>query len=204
MRLAMVVVVVVVVVVFGVVVVRHGHQHGNRGHLNPCSCYRVKPPPYTAPNRHEVRMKIGELSTASSTPIETIRYYERQGLLPPPARTQGNFRDYDKPHQERLQFIRHCRSLDMSLDEVRVLLRFKDEPGADCGDVNELIDEHIGHVSRRIRELRALEKQLKELRQRCGQSRGTDQCGILAGLSQAALEPSAATDRKHLRSVHQH
>jgi Cd(II)/Pb(II)-responsive transcriptional regulator len=150
-------------------------------------------------------MKIGELSSASSTPIETIRYYERQGLLPSPARTQGNFRDYEQPHLERLQFIRHCRSLDMSLDEVRVLLRFKDDPGADCGDVNELIDEHIGHVSLRIKELRALEKQLKELRQRCGHAQAADRCGILAGLSKASLEPSSAgTERKHLRSVHHH
>ncbi|RQP22698.1 Cd(II)/Pb(II)-responsive transcriptional regulator [Piscinibacter terrae] len=150
-------------------------------------------------------MKIGELSTASSTPIETIRYYERQGLLPLPARTQGNFRDYEQPHLERLQFIRYCRSLDMSLDEVRVLLRFKDEPGTDCGDVNELIDEHIGHVSQRIKELRALEKQLKDLRLRCGTVRAADECGILAGLSQAAQEPlPTSRDRKHLRSVHGH
>ena len=64
-------------------------------------------------------MKIGELSTASSTAIETIRYYEREGLLPPPGRTEGNFRIYEASHLERLQFIRYCRGLDMSLDEVR-------------------------------------------------------------------------------------
>ena len=86
-------------------------------------------------------MKIGELSTASSTHIETIRYYEKEGLLPSPARTAGNLRVYETPHLERLQFIRYCRSLDMSLDEVRVLLRFKDEPSANCGDVNELLDQ---------------------------------------------------------------
>jgi len=150
-------------------------------------------------------MKIGELSTAASTPIETIRYYEREGLLPAPARTQGNFRLYEGSHLERLQFIRYCRSLDMSLEEVRVLLKVKDAPGDDCGDVNTLLDEHIGHVSQRIKELRALEKQLKELRQRCGATRGVEQCGILAGLSEAAQEPTPATkDDNHLRSVHRH
>lgn len=150
-------------------------------------------------------MKIGELSTASSTPIETIRYYEREGLLPPPARTGGNFRIYEPPHLERLQFIRYCRGLDMSLDEVRVLLRFKDEPSGDCGDVNALLDEHIGHVSRRIKELRSLERQLKELRLRCGTVRTTEQCGILAGLAEAAQEPAAAgREHSHLRSVHGH
>ena len=150
-------------------------------------------------------MKIGELSTASSTPIETIRYYEREGLLPSPARTQGNFRVYEAPHLDRLQFIRHCRSLDMSLDEVRVLLRFKDDPTASCGDVNELLDVHIGHVSKRIKELRTLEKQLKILRLRCGEARAADQCGILAGLSEASQEPAIkGPERRHLRTVHGH
>jgi len=149
-------------------------------------------------------MKIGELAVESSTPIETIRYYEREGLLPAPARTQGNFRVYEAAHRERLQFIRFCRGLDMSLDEVRVLLRFKDSPSEDCGDVNELLDEHIGHVSRRIKELRTLEKQLKELRQQCSATQAADQCGILAGLSDAA-KATPTDSRKppaHLRSVH--
>ena len=147
-------------------------------------------------------MKIGDLSAASSTPIETIRYYEREGLLPAPGRTQGNFRVYEAPHLERLQFIRYCRGLDMSLDEVRVLLRFKDAPGEDCGDVNALLDEHIGHVSKRIKELRLLESQLRELRQRCSHERKTDQCGILAGLQEASQEQSAVeVPSQHLRSV---
>ncbi|MFG6464044.1 Cd(II)/Pb(II)-responsive transcriptional regulator [Roseateles sp. DXS20W] len=150
-------------------------------------------------------MKIGDLSAASATPIETIRFYEREGLLPAPGRTQGNFRVYEAPHLERLQFIRYCRSLDMSLDEVRALLRFKDAPGEDCGDVNALLDEHIGHVSKRIKELRLLEKQLKELRQRCSDVRKADQCGILAGLEEASQEPpSAELPSPHLRAVHRH
>lgn len=148
-------------------------------------------------------MKIGELSAASATPVETIRYYEREGLLPAPARTEGGFRVYDAAQLERLQFIRHCRGLDMSLDEVRTLLRVKDDPGAECGDVNALLDAHIGHVSQRIRELRALERQLKDLRQRCGTGQAAAQCGILAGLSQAAVQEPLARSSGHLRSVHQ-
>ena len=148
-------------------------------------------------------MKIGELATRSSTPIETIRYYEREGLLPAPARTAGNFRVYEAEHLERLLFIRHCRSLDMSLDEVRALLRFKDSPSDNCGDVNALLDEHIGHVSRRIKELRVLEKQLRELRSRCGQDRPAQECGILTGLADAAHDASASeVTTPHLRSVH--
>lgn len=156
-------------------------------------------------------MKIGDLSRASATPVETIRYYEREGLLAAPARSRGNFRLYEAAHLERLQFIRHCRSLDMSLDEVRTLLRVKDAAGADCGDVNALLDEHIGHVARRIDELHALQRLLEELRRRCNQARPAEQCGILAGLSEAAREtaregahesPAAPQGRPHLRSVH--
>ncbi len=149
-------------------------------------------------------MKIGELASASSTPIETIRYYERAGLLPAAGRTEGNFRIYEAPHLERLQFIRNCRSLDMSLDEVRVLLQFRDAPPEDCSGVNALLDEHIGHVARRIKELRALERQLKALRQSCVSVQGVDQCGILTGLADTSRMAGAptSTDHQHLRAVH--
>lgn len=140
-------------------------------------------------------MKIGELASATGTPIETIRFYEREGLLQAAARTGGNFRLYEAAHQERLQFIRHCRSLDMSLDEVRVLLRFRDRPEEECGNVNALLDEHMEHVAKRIKELKSLERQLKDLRQRCGAARPANECGILSGLSEAAREPSAALGR---------
>ncbi len=149
-------------------------------------------------------MKIGDLATASATPVETIRYYEREGILPKPGRTLGNYRVYEENHLERLQFVRYCRGLDMSLDEVRVLLRLKDSPDENCGEVNLLLDEHIGHVSRRIRELRVLEKQLKEIRQTCGQTRSAEQCGILSELSNTSQEVPATLAKKkgHLRSVH--
>ena len=148
-------------------------------------------------------MKIGNLATASATPVETIRYYEREGILPKPGRTLGNYRVYEENHLERLQFVRYCRGLDMSLDEVRVLLRLKDSPDENCGEVNLLLDEHIGHVSRRIRELRVLEKQLKEVRQTCGQTRSAEQCGILSELSNASQGAAVTVEKKgHLRSVH--
>ncbi|MBV8033546.1 Cd(II)/Pb(II)-responsive transcriptional regulator [Roseateles sp.] len=151
-------------------------------------------------------MKIGELAAASATAVDTIRYYEREGLLPAPGRTAGGFRVYEPAHLERLQFIRYCRGLDMSLDEVRVLLRVKDAPDGDCGDVNALLDEHIGHVSRRIRELRALETQLKDLRRSCAAAQSVERCGILNGLAAAAQDGAApaAAPGSHLRSVHSH
>lgn len=135
-------------------------------------------------------MKIGDLARQTDTPVETIRFYEREGLLPAPARTGSNYRAYEASHAERLSFIRHCRNLDMTLDEIRTLLRFKDHPEADCGGVNDLLDEHIGHVSQRIRELRRLERQLKALRARCTAVDDTaDHCGILNELSRPDVLP---------------
>ncbi|WP_297914511.1 Cd(II)/Pb(II)-responsive transcriptional regulator [Thiomonas sp.] len=131
-------------------------------------------------------MRIGELSRTTSTSVETIRYYEREGLLETPARTSGNFRVYHAGHRERLQFIRFCRGLDMSLDEVRLLLRLRDAPGQDCGDVNALLDEHLAQVSQRLRELRMLQQWLRELRGRCVSPSQAGQCGILRGLEQAS------------------
>ena len=146
-------------------------------------------------------MKIGELAAASDTAVETIRYYEHEGLLPAPARTESNYRSYEDAHLARLQFIRSCRGLDMSLDEIRVLLRFRDAPDANCGDVNAVLDEHTAHVSRRIRELRALEKELKELRARCGEAREARACGILEGLSRPA-GVAATRSKGHLKGTH--
>lgn len=147
-------------------------------------------------------MKIGELAAASDTVVETIRYYEREGLLPEPARTDSNYRSYGGEHLARLQFIRYCRGLDMSLDEIRVLLRFKDSPLENCGDVNTVLDEHIGHVSRRIKELRALEKELKELRAQCGEAREAQECGILEGLARASNTLPKKGRGQHLKDLH--
>ena len=105
-------------------------------------------------------MKIGDLSAQSGTPVETIRFYEREGLLPKPSRTTSNYRIYEGPHVERLAFIRHCRSLDMALDEIRALLALQAAPNESCEAVNNVLDEHIEHVAQRIRELTALKKQL--------------------------------------------
>jgi Cd(II)/Pb(II)-responsive transcriptional regulator len=136
-------------------------------------------------------MKIGELSRAAATPVETIRYYEREGLLPPPARSDNNYRVYGDDQLERLAFIRHCRTLDMTLEEIRVLLRFKDAPEEDCGAVNQLLDEHLGHVEARILELRALHAQLRNLREQCPAATASGDCGILTGLAKDAASPDS-------------
>jgi Cd(II)/Pb(II)-responsive transcriptional regulator len=130
-------------------------------------------------------LKIGELAKHTGSQVETIRYYEREGLLPAPARSGGNYRLYGAAHLERLQFIRHCRSLDMTLNEIRSLLSFRDVPEESCSAVNTLLDKHIEHVAHRIRDLQALQKQLKALRSLCQSTQATKDCEILQTLSNA-------------------
>jgi Cd(II)/Pb(II)-responsive transcriptional regulator len=145
-------------------------------------------------------MKIGELASTTATPVETIRYYEREGLLPAAARTEGNYRVYTAAHTQRLQFVRHCRSLDMTLQEIRTLLALQDAPGDPCNEVNDLLDAHIGHVAQRMRELRQLEKQLKALRAQCQGAGDRAHCGILQGLS--AAEGAALPVHGHVPGSH--
>src|SRR3546814_10267678 len=109
-------------------------------------------------------IKIGELAKLTESTVETIRYYEKEGLLPKPDRSDGNYRLYGEEHIERLQFIRHCRTLDMALDEVRMLLQYRDTPNEDCGDVNALLDEHIHAVEMRVEELMQIKRHFIVLR----------------------------------------
>ncbi len=141
-------------------------------------------------------MKIGELAQLAQCTVETVRYSERESLLPAPARTQGNFRLYGPLHVERLRFIRNCRALDMTHEEIRTLLGFIDQSTGDCGVVNQLLDEHIAHVDVRINELFQLKQQLNELRQRCQSEQAMDACGILQGLAAMEAEP------RHERHTH--
>lgn len=127
-------------------------------------------------------MKIGDLAVRTGCHVETIRFYEKEGLLPIPPRSAGNYRLYGDTHIERLTFIRHCRSLDMTLDEIRCLLRFQDAPGGDCSEVNALLQAHLRHVATRIRELKALRRQLVALRRSCDAVGPVQQCGILQEL----------------------
>ena len=150
-------------------------------------------------------MKIGELAKATGTQAETIRYYEAEGLLPKTGRTDANYRVYSQAHVSRLAFIRHCRSLDMTLDEIKTLLRFKDAPEQNCEEVNDLLDEHIGHVAARIKELKHLQAELKALREQCGAARDAAACGILNGLDEAARKGPASTSKPksgHVRGSH--
>jgi Cd(II)/Pb(II)-responsive transcriptional regulator len=138
-------------------------------------------------------MKIGELAQVAQCSVETVRYYEKEGLLPAPARTAGNFRVYGPEHVDRLRFIRNCRALDMSQEEIHTLLGLADRPADGCGAINTVFDQHIAHVDERIRELTHLKQQLLSLRERCQTEQAVDTCGILQGL--AAMETEERPER---------
>jgi len=137
-------------------------------------------------------MKISELARTAHCPVETVRYYEKEGLLPSPERTASNYRDYGPQHAERLRFIRNCRALDMAHDEIRALLAMVDAPRRRCSEVNELLDEHITHVDARIRELTELKRQLRSLRDKCTADNTVAACGIVRGLATMPTEARPA------------
>lgn len=147
-------------------------------------------------------MQIGELARRTSCAVETIRYYEREKLLPQPARSAGNYRLYGASHVERLTFIRHCRALDMTLDEIRTLLAHRDHPERDCAAVNALIDEHIGHVETRLAQLGSLREALLDLRASCNGEAEVGACGILRELAQPAEASPESEAGVHVGGAH--
>ena len=128
-------------------------------------------------------MKIGAAAAASGCHIETIRYYERVGLLPTPARTTGGYREFLPNEVERLRFITRGRELGFSLEEIRSLLTLSDDPALSCHDVDQLARHHLADIQQRVRELRRIARELERTIASCaGGKRG--QCAILGALRQ--------------------
>jgi len=127
-------------------------------------------------------MKTSELSRATGVKVETIRFYELQGLLPKPKRLPNGYRTYSARHVERLGLIRRCRAVDMSLAEVRLIVSFMAEPAGSCQDVSMLVESQLEKLRVRLKALRALERELSRLRQECEPSRTHRNCAILRGL----------------------
>ena len=131
-------------------------------------------------------MQIGELARQTGVDVQTIRYYEREGLIAEPNRSEGGYRQYQHEHLETLNFIRHCRSLDMKLAEIRILLGFRAHPERACEEINQLLAKHLEQVHQRITQMQQLEQQLKQLQHGCGELRTAAECGILQSLNAAA------------------
>jgi DNA-binding transcriptional MerR regulator len=110
---------------------------------------------------------IGDLAAATGTKVETIRYYERIGLMPAPGRTRGNYRSYRTEHFERLSFIRRSRDLGFSVQQVRQLLGFSDDRGRSCESVDEIARQHLADIDRKLADLKALRRELNALIRQC-------------------------------------
>jgi MerR family mercuric resistance operon transcriptional regulator len=127
-------------------------------------------------------MQIGAISSRTEVHIETIRYYERIGILPKPSRSGGGHRLYTKAHEQRLTFIRRSRELGFSLDEVRALLGLAGGDNRNCAEVYSLAAQHLDEVKQKIADLRRLERALKSLAAEC--EHGTvPHCPIIEALS---------------------
>ena len=113
------------------------------------------------------RMTRSVIAERTGVHIETVRYYERIGLLPAPPRSEGGHRIYDEDLLRRLNFIRRCRELGFTLDEVRGLLLLVDGGDYTCGEVEVLTIAHLGKVRRKLADLKRMEKVLREMIARC-------------------------------------
>ena len=114
-----------------------------------------------------VALTIGDLSRATNTKVETVRYYERIGLLPAPPRSAGNYRSYGAAELGRLSFIRRARDLGFSLDQVRALLSLSDDGTRDCAGIDRIAKEHLRAVDRKLADLNALRRELKAVINSC-------------------------------------
>ena len=144
--------------------------------------------------------QIGEAARQSGVSAANIRFYEKEKLFSPQDRGDNSYRLYSEGDVHQLRFIRLCRAMDMSLDEVRTLLRLDLNNKTDCAAARHALDGHLGHVRERLGELKALEKDLKALRNRCD---GSDaRCHIIEALhgladAQASPPPGAAPKKRH-------
>ena len=125
-------------------------------------------------------LRIGEAAKHTGVSAANIRYYEKEGLLTPALRGGNDYRFYTEGDLHRLRFIRMCRAMDMSLDEVRTLLALNGQNPADCHAASSAIEAHLQHVRQRLKELRALERALQSLKTRCDGQHAP--CNLIAAL----------------------
>lgn len=138
-------------------------------------------------------MKIGELAKLSGIQTVTIRFYEKEGLLDAPVRSDSNYRIYGKDDFERLRFIKHCRQHGIGLSDIRQLLAYKDNPQARCEFANALVKKHIVNVRMQIESLVRLELQLEQLLDCARKKPGR---GIIDSLNKGDSCPDCACHRQ--------
>jgi DNA-binding transcriptional MerR regulator len=134
-------------------------------------------------------LKIGELATRCGVSRDTVRFYEREGLLPRPRRTASQYRVYGEDDEGRLLFIRQAQAIGLTLDDIRELVRYEElrTPG-ECRRVAELLRQRIETIDRKLVELRAFRRHLAESLERCEKAEG-EACPVVLDLSRAGARP---------------
>jgi len=130
-------------------------------------------------------MNIGQLARQAGVPIDTVRYYERQQLLPTARRSAGGYRVFSESDLTRLQFIRRAKALGFSLDEIAELLRVSDQRGQDMAQIRESAVNKLTDIEQRIRELQRMHRALKQLVDACPGHGDPQACPILTALTES-------------------
>ncbi|HAD69434.1 MAG TPA: transcriptional regulator [Acinetobacter radioresistens] len=125
---------------------------------------------------------IGELARKSKISVDSIRFYEKKNLLSLPLRGNNNYRYYDDTALEQLIFIRHCRELGMSLKEIGQLTELLKKPHQQCNTVDQLLEDHLGHIEQKLQRLENFRTKLQQLRQTCRADLTIQDCKIVSGL----------------------
>jgi MerR family mercuric resistance operon transcriptional regulator len=126
-------------------------------------------------------LQRGQLARRTGANLETLRYYEKIGLLPPPPRSTSGYRTYDDTHERRLGFVLRARELGFSLDEIRVLLRLAEDREQPCAEASRVAASHLAEVRAKIADLRRMERVLKDVVAQCGDGTRPD-CPLIESL----------------------
>jgi DNA-binding transcriptional MerR regulator len=140
-------------------------------------------------------VSIGRLAAITGVKVPTIRFYEQNGLIAPPRRTQGRQRRYDADDARRLHFIRHARDLGFSVDDIRQLLALSQRPAMPCDTATDIALHHLRQVEGKIARLRLIRSELKRMIEACSGGSAAD-CHILE-----AIGHEAAPKTKHSRKA---
>lgn len=133
-------------------------------------------------------LTIGQVATRGGVNVETIRYYERQGLIPPPPRHESGYRQYPEDTVNRVRFIKRAQELGFSLKEVAELLSLRIGPDATCGDVKKLADVKIAEIEGKIQSLERMRDALTRLVETCDENRQAEECPILWAFGNYKME----------------
>ena len=138
----------------------------------------------------ETTYTIGRLAKAAEVPISTVRYYEQRGLLEPDQRTRASYRIYTAEGLKRLRFIKAAQNSGFTLEDIRLLLDLREGAADPCGEVREVVAQRLGTVGTQLRELRRVERVLKETLAWCDKTGAQGCCPAIEGLEVAASKAS--------------